>query len=71
MYSLFFTSIIPLERILTEGNAKKGRNNGIRCGLENLHPESTIMLLIFSKFEETFPNGSVEIIPASGNGNSA
>ena len=71
MYSLFFTSIIPFERILTEGSAKKGRNSGIKCGLENLHPESTITLLIFSKFEETFPNGSVEIIPASGSGNSA
>ncbi len=71
MYLRFFTSTIPPERILTEGNAKKGKNKGIRCGLENLHPESTIELLIFSKFDETLSKESVEIIPANCNGNEA
>ena len=71
MYALFFTSTIPFERMRTDGSAKKGRNNGIKCGLENLHPESTIELLIFPKFEDTFSNGSNEIIPPSWRGSRA
>ena len=71
MYALFLTSTIPLERILTEGKAKNGRNSGIRCGLENLHPESTMLLLTFSKFDETLSKESVEMIPARGNGSRA
>ncbi len=56
MYDLFLTSIIPFESILIAGSAKNGKNNGIKCGLENLHPESIIVLLIFSNFDETFSN---------------
>ena len=71
MYSLFLTSTIPPESILTDGKAKKGKNNGIRCGLENLHPESTMLLLTLSKFDATFSNESVEMIPARDRGKSA
>ena len=62
---------MPPARIRTDGKARNGKNNGIKCGLENLHPESTIELLICSKFDETLENGSVEMIPASCKGNNA
>ena len=71
MYDLFLTSIIPLESILTDGRAKNGKKSGIKCGFENLHPESTIVLLNCSKFDETFSKGSVEMIPAICKGNDA
>ena len=67
----FFTSTIPPERILTDGRAKKGKNNGIKCGLENLEPESTILWLIFSKLDETFSKESVETIPPNCKGSEA
>tara|TARA_B110000116_G_C16448520_1_gene408244 strand:- start:346 stop:549 length:204 start_codon:yes stop_codon:yes gene_type:complete len=60
---LDFTSTIPLYNILMSGNAKKGRNKGIRCGFLNLQPESDKTSLIFVKFFVTFSIGSVEIIP--------
>ncbi len=71
MYDRFLTSTIPRESIRIDGRAKNGKNRGIKCGLENLHPESTIVLLICSKFDDTFSKGSVETIPASCNGNNA
>ena len=54
-----------------DGRARNGKKSGIRCGLENLQPESTIELLTCSKLDKTFSNESVEIIPASCNGSDA
>ena len=63
MNCLDFTSTIPLYNILISGNAKKGKNNGIRCGFLNLQPESDKTSLIFVKFFVTLSIGSVEMIP--------
>ena len=69
MYDLFLTSTIPPESIRIDGRARKGKKRGIRCGLENLQPESTIELVICSKLDETFSKESVEMIPANCNCN--
>ena len=63
MNFLAFTSTIPLYSILISGNAKKGKNKGIRCGFLNLQPASSKTSLILEKFFVTFSIGSVEIIP--------
>ena len=39
------------------GNAKKGKNKGIRCGFLNLQPESDKTSLILVKFFVTFSIG--------------
>ena len=65
------TSIIPPARILTEGSARKGKNRGIKWGLLNLHPKSTIELLSCSKLDETGSKESVETIPPNCKGNEA
>ena len=65
------TSIIPPARIRIEGSARKGKNRGIKWGLLNLHPKSTIELLIFSKLDETVSKESVETMPPNCKGNEA
>ena len=61
MNFLAFTSTIPLYIILISGNARKGKNRGMRCGFLNLHPESSKISLIFVKFVVTLSIESVEI----------
>ena len=61
MKDLFFTSTIPLYRILIAGNARKGKNRGIKWGFLNLHPDSTIVEFKFEKLADQQPSMS-EII---------
>ncbi len=50
------------------GNAKNGKNTGIKCGFLNLQPESIIDELISKNCFETDSIEFNEIIPASWNG---
>ena len=47
------------------GNAKNGKNTGIKCGFLNLQPESIMEELISKNCFETDSIESNEIIPAS------
>ena len=47
------------------GNAKNGKNTGIKCGFLNLQPESTMDALISKNCLETDSIEFNEIIPES------